>query len=105
MRIQSLRSRVPLAAAIVIAVGLAILLRIVALDSDPYKNLDWDTGILTDEGFYLHNARNAVLFGQPRRNEFNNMLVAPVVHGLQLIWFKSFGVGAIPARTLSVILS
>src|SRR5438876_186795 len=62
---------------VVVATALAIVLRLVALDSDPYARLSWSSALLTDEGFYIHNARNLVLFGTARTDEFNNMLIMP----------------------------
>src|SRR5438132_3330214 len=82
-----------------------VLLRIVALDSDPYARLSWSSGLLTDEGFYIHNARNVVLFGTARTDEFNNMLIMPTLHALQVLIFRLFGVGAIQARLISVCSS
>src|SRR5262249_46461747 len=87
----------------VIAAILAI--RLVAPASDPYGRLDWDTGILTDEGFYTVNARNLILFGHARLDEFNNMLAAPAVHGVQVAGFSVFGAGAVQARSISVVAS
>src|SRR5947207_10945695 len=87
------------------AIALAIVLRLVALKSDPFPGLDWDTGLMTDEGFYTHNARNVALFGHARLDEFNNMLVAPVVHWIQVGVFYIFGFGIIQARLISVVFS
>src|SRR6185369_5746941 len=91
-----------------IVTGLILLMlaiRLVAPDSDPYSRLDWDTGILTDEGFYSLNARNQILFGHARQDEFNNMLVAPLVHYAQVVIFSVFGAGAVQARMISVAAS
>lgn len=84
---------------------LAVALRLWALESDPNPRLDWSSGLLTDEGFYIHNARNLALFGHERTDEFNNMLLAPALHYVQAATFAVFGVGAIHARMVSVILS
>ncbi|MBM3495467.1 MAG: phospholipid carrier-dependent glycosyltransferase, partial [Armatimonadetes bacterium] len=62
-------------------------------------------GLLTDEGFYIHNARNMALFGQARTDEFNNMLLAPVLHFVQVVVFRTAGVGSVQARMISVICS
>jgi 4-amino-4-deoxy-L-arabinose transferase-like glycosyltransferase len=86
-------------------VVLAIGLRVVALRSDPYPRLDWSAGLLTDEGFYIHNARNVALFGQARTDEFNNMLLAPVLHAVQVVVFRAAGVGSVQARMISVAFS
>ncbi len=86
-------------------IGLMIGLRVVALDSDAYRGLSWDTGLFTDEGYYMHNARNVVLFGQAKTDEFNNMLLMPTLHYFQVGWFKAFGVGLIQTRAISVVFS
>ncbi|HSV73932.1 MAG TPA: glycosyltransferase family 39 protein [Chthonomonadales bacterium] len=81
----------------------AVALRTVALRSDSYTRLDWSAGLLTDEGFYMHNARNAILFGEARLDEFNNMLVSPVLHFLQMGVFSVVGVGSVQTRAISVV--
>lgn len=78
-------------------------LRAVALDTDAYGRLDWSAGLLTDEGFYTHNARNMALFGTARTDEFNNMLLSPSLHALQAWLMTSFGVGAVQVRWISVL--
>ena len=95
-------SRWPRSAILLLIAGVAA--RIVWLSSDAYLHLDWSAGLLTDEGFYIHNARNWVLFGMARTDEFNNMLLAPVLHVLQCLVFMTLGVGAIQARLISVVL-
>ena len=84
---------------------LMFLLRVISLDSDAYPRLSWSSALITDEGFYIHNARNLVLFGVERTDDFNNILIMPVLHWLQVAVFKIFGVGAIQARSISVGLS
>jgi len=91
--------------AAVTAVALTIALRLVALDSDIYARLSWSAALLTDEGFYIHNARNVVLFGHARTDGFNNDLIMPALHYVQVAVFSLFGVGAIQARLISVVLS
>ena len=85
--------------------GGLLLLRIVHLDSDAYARLSWSSALLTDEGFYIHNARNVVLFGQMRTDEFNNALIMPLLHLVQVAVFSLCGVGAIQARLISVACS
>jgi 4-amino-4-deoxy-L-arabinose transferase-like glycosyltransferase len=82
-----------------------ILMRVVALGSDPYLRLDWSAGLLTDEGFYIHNARNVALFGRAKLDEFNNMFLSPALHSVQMIVFQIWGVGAVQARMISVVCS
>jgi hypothetical protein len=88
-----------------VAVALMVALRLVALDSDAYARLSWSAALLTDEGFYIHNARNVVLFGHARTDGFNNDLIMPALHYAQVAVFAVFGVGAVQARLISVTLS
>jgi len=88
-----------------IAIGaLAVGLRIYSLDADPDWRLDWNPGLLTDEAFYMHNARNQVLFGQVYLDEFNNAVISPLVHWLHVVVFSWFGVGYVQGRWVSVVL-
>jgi 4-amino-4-deoxy-L-arabinose transferase-like glycosyltransferase len=90
---------------IAVAIALTVLLRVVALSSDAYLRLSWSAALLTDEGFYLHNARNTVLFGHPVTDDWNNALLMPVLHFVQVAWFHLLGMGAVQARLLSVVCS
>ena len=80
-----------------------VLPRVLFLDADAAPDLCWGTGIWTDEGFYTHNARNAVLFGQAELDGFNNRNLSPILDLLQQGIFRGFGVGLVPVRTLSVV--
>jgi 4-amino-4-deoxy-L-arabinose transferase-like glycosyltransferase len=91
--------------AVLAALVLIVGLRLVALRSDPYPRLDWSAGLLTDEGFYIHNARNVALFGHARTDEFNNMLLSPLLHFAQTAIFAVFGVGSLQARMIGVACS
>lgn len=82
-----------------------VVLRIIDIGADAWKDLDWGTGIWTDEGFYAHNARNQVLFGKAEQDGFNNYNLSPVLHAIQVIVFTQFGVGLIQARLISIIAS
>jgi len=84
---------------------LCIVLRLVALSSDAYPRLSWSSALLTDEGFYLHNARNLVLFGSSRQDEWNNALIMPALHAVQVGVFRIFGVGVVQTRLISVAAS
>ncbi len=90
---------------ITVGVVLVIALRFIVLDSDPYSRLSWSGGLLTDEGFYLTNARNRVLFGQERLDGWNNAVIMPTLNLLQKGAFGVFGVGRVQARLISVVLS
>jgi 4-amino-4-deoxy-L-arabinose transferase-like glycosyltransferase len=91
--------------AALVLIALMISLRLIALDSDAYPRLSWSTALLTDEGFYMHNARNVALFGTARTDGFNNMLIMPTLHFVQVFVFRLLGVGAVQARLISVFAS
>ncbi len=88
---------------LLLAVVLMIVLRTVALDSDAYPRLSWSSALLTDEGFYIHDARNAALFGHPT-DQFSNALIMPLLSALQTQVFRAIGTGAVQARSVSVVL-
>ncbi|MDQ2921787.1 MAG: glycosyltransferase family 39 protein, partial [Acidobacteriota bacterium] len=77
-------------------------LRLIALRSDPFLKLDWSAGLMNDEGFNIHNARNLILFGHASTDEYNNMLFSPLYHFAQVGVFTVFGVGSVQARMISV---
>ena len=86
-------------------VGVITLLRVIDVGADTWKDLDWGTGIWTDEGFYAHNARNQVLFGVVERDGFNNYNLSPVLHAVQVAVFRMFGVGLVQSRWISIVAS
>ena len=87
--------------------GLFVLfaaLRLFALGADPPPSLDWTSGIWTDEGFYTYAARNTVLFGGTR-DDFHPEVLSPVLNAVQEAVFRTFGVGLVQARLISVACS
>lgn len=102
---MSTAMRILFVALIASAMALAVWARVVSLDADPDFRLCWSSGLLTDEGFYTHNARNVALLGHARTNEFNNMVLSPLVHAAQAVVFRVFGVGYPQARAVSVVCS
>jgi 4-amino-4-deoxy-L-arabinose transferase-like glycosyltransferase len=88
-------------AALLLAIVLGgLALRTVFPTADP----PWHTpvGIVWhDEGPWVHNARNRVLFGHWTLDQWNPMYLAPVFTGLEYASFASFGVGTWQARLVS----
>src|SRR3954462_13190092 len=86
-------------------IGIALLalgLRTIYPAADP----PWRTtvGIVWhDDGAWVHNARNKVLFGAWRQDEWNPMYIAPVFTGFEYLSFAAFGVGVRQARLVSEI--
>lgn len=86
-----------LAATILLA---ATALRTVWLRADPPNT---SVGIVWhDEGAWVHNARNAALWGSWRTDNWNPVFIAPVFTALEYGAFKAFGVGTWQARTVPV---
>jgi len=54
-----------------------------------------------DEGAWVHNARNKVLFGEWREDDWNPVFIAPVFTALEYASFRTFGVGVRQARLVS----
>ena len=86
-----------LAATILLA---ATALRTVWLRADPPNT---SVGIVWhDEGAWVHNARNAALWGSWRTDNWNPVFIAPVFTALEYGGFKAFGVGTWQARVVPV---
>ncbi len=56
-----------------------------------------------DEGAWVHNARNRVLWGEWRTDAWNPVFIAPVFTALEYAAFSTFGVGTWQARTVPVV--
>jgi 4-amino-4-deoxy-L-arabinose transferase-like glycosyltransferase len=90
-------------AAFVIVLAVAALLRGLFPTADPPWNPA--VGIVWhDEGAWVHNARNKVLFGEWSLDRWNPLFIAPVFTALEYTSFKIFGVGVRQARLVPEIL-
>jgi 4-amino-4-deoxy-L-arabinose transferase-like glycosyltransferase len=79
--------------------AVAILLRGVWLNADPPVRRS--VGIVWhDEGAWVHNARNRVLWGMWRTDAWNPVFVAPVFTALEYGAFSTLGVGTWQARVV-----
>jgi 4-amino-4-deoxy-L-arabinose transferase-like glycosyltransferase len=88
--------------AIVAILALGVLTRSVWLTADPPVRRA--VGIVWhDEGAWVHNARNAAIWGQWRTDAWNPMFVAPVFTALEYLAFETFGVGTWQARTVPAV--
>lgn len=77
--------------------------RIVRLDADPPANFCWSGGYFADEGYWSHNARNAVLFGNPRMDGWDARIVSPLFAYFQQFIFSLFGVGLRQVRSIGIL--
>ena len=81
---------------------LAFLTRVVNLAADPSILLD--SGQVGDEGFWIYNARNLVLFGRTATDNFyHDLAAAPVFSFFSLVSFSLLDVGFWQARLVSAI--
>lgn len=95
--------RVPVAAWLMLAFATGVLLRTVFLTADP----PWQTPVgITwhDEGPWVHNARNRVLFGAWSLDAWNPVYLTPVFTGLEYVSFALLGVGTWQARMVPVVM-
>ena len=87
----------------VLVLAVAALLRGLFPAADPPWNPA--VGIVWhDEGAWVHNARNKVLFGEWSLDRWNPMFIAPVFTGLEYVSFTIFGVGVRQARLFPELL-
>lgn len=82
-----------------------VLLRAAHPRADPPYFLDWSGGLYFDEGAYAHNARNKLLFGEWRLDQWNNMYYSPLHNLLVHAVFSLFGVGLAQERGVAIALS
>lgn len=82
--------------------GAALLLRVINLDADPSALISRD--FITDEGWWAHNARNALFYSEWRIDEHNLGLYSAYLYNLLLYFtFKLFGISFTTLRMLSAL--
>ena len=78
------------------------MLRVINLDADPSALISRD--FITDEGWWAHNARNAVLYGQWRIDDHNLGLYSAYLYNVLLYFtFKLFGISFTTLRLLPAV--
>jgi 4-amino-4-deoxy-L-arabinose transferase-like glycosyltransferase len=99
---MSLHTRRSFACGLLGALALGAVLRVVWLTADPPTHAT--VGIVWhDEGPWVHNARNRVLWDTWRTDNWNPVFISPVFTGLEFIAFSTLGVGTWQARTVPVV--
>ena len=82
--------------------GAALLLRVINLEADPSALISRD--FITDEGWWAHNARNALFYGQWRIDQYNLPLYSAYLYNALLyLAFKVFGISFTTLRILSAL--
>ena len=91
------------ALAVCVILAAAFLLRVINLDADPSALISRD--FITDEGWWAHNARNAVLYGRWRIDDHNLGLYSAFLYNLLLYFtFKLLGISFTTLRLLSAMV-
>lgn len=87
---------------IMVVIGLCGL-RLVHLTADPPAHLSWSGGLFFDEGAYTHNARNQILFGEWKADEWNDFYYSPILTLLKWGIFSIIGIGIAQERLVSIL--
>ncbi|MFW6139724.1 MAG: ArnT family glycosyltransferase [Acidobacteriota bacterium] len=82
-----------------------LLTRIIHIHADPPQYLSESLGAFFDEGIYNHNARNLMLFGQWKLDEWNDFYYSAVSTWLKYLTFSIIGIGRAQIRLFSIFFS
>lgn len=88
-----------------IAWVLALSVRLIFPLADPPIDLSWSGGYMADEGFWVHDARNQIIFNDYGPDQWHNRFVSPLAHYPVLMLFKLLGVSLLSVRIWAAILS
>ncbi|MBN1296018.1 glycosyltransferase family 39 protein [bacterium] len=87
---------------LIIGFLLAILIRIVALDADPPSTAGLH--FISDEGWWVHNARNKILFDDWILDEFNqSLLISPTFCLATFMVYSFLGVSYATTRIIPIL--
>ena len=81
----------------------ALALRASDLKADPPWYLSWSTGTYTDEALNTYSARNMVLYGRWRVDDFFPLVIYPLVNYLTVLILKFLGFGFVQMKLLSLL--
>uniref|UniRef100_A0A7C4GHH0 Glycosyltransferase RgtA/B/C/D-like domain-containing protein n=1 Tax=candidate division WOR-3 bacterium TaxID=2052148 RepID=A0A7C4GHH0_UNCW3 len=87
---------------VIIVVLFGLALRVSDLRADPPWDLSWSFAPYTDESLNTYSARNMVLYGAWKVDDFNPYVVYPLVNMLVAIVFRLFGIGFVQVKLVSV---
>lgn len=91
---------------LLLAVAIAVLglaLRASDLRADPPPDLSWSFAPYTDEGLNTYSARNFVLYGAWKTDDFFPFVVYPLVNYLVALVFRLFGIGFVQVKLVSLV--
>lgn len=73
------------------------------LKADPPDSLSWSTGPFTDDALNYYSARNMVLYGTWKVDEYLPFAIYPLANSAMALIFKLLGVGFVQVKLLSVL--
>ena len=73
--------------------------------ADPPPNLSWSFAPYTDEGYNSYSARNMVLYGHWRVDDFFPFVVYPLFNYIMFVVFKLLGLGFVQVKLVSLLAS
>jgi 4-amino-4-deoxy-L-arabinose transferase-like glycosyltransferase len=82
---------------------LGFALRISDLRADPPPDLSWSFAPYTDESLNTYSARNLVLYGSWKQDDFLPFVIYPLVNMLVALVFKILGIGFVQVKLLSLL--
>lgn len=88
---------------IIVVMLFGLGLRVSDLRADPPWDLSWSFAPFTDESLNTYSARNMVLYGAWKVDDFNPYVVYPLVNMLVAAVFKLFGIGFVQVKLVSVV--
>ncbi|MEO0004939.1 MAG: glycosyltransferase family 39 protein [candidate division WOR-3 bacterium] len=88
---------------LIVIVILGFGLRAADLRADPPPDLSWSFAPYTDESLNTYSARNFVLYGSWKMDEFLPFVIYPLVNMLVALVFKLFGIGFVQVKLLSLL--
>lgn len=78
-------------------------LRVSDLRADPPPDLSWSFAPYTDEGLNTYSARNLVLYGTWKTDDFLPFVIYPLPNMLVALALRLFGVGFVQLKLVSVL--
>ncbi len=88
---------------LLLLVLLALALRASDLRADPPPDLSWSFGPFTDETYNTYSARNMLLYGTWKVDDFFPFVVYPLVNLQVFVVFKLFGMGFVQVKLVSLL--
>lgn len=88
---------------VLLLLALGLFLRAADLRSDPPPDLSWSFAPYTDESLNTYSARNFILYGLWKTDDFLPFVIYPLVNMLVALIFRLWGIGFVQVKLLSLL--